>query len=309
MATDDARLHRMLSSWNRDRLGPSLPAAGWREALREEVARKLAEGEFVERERAAVAPLAALAPRDPDGFVAWFERLRETGPGQGDPLFPWLAARATAAELRWFLVQEVAGEAGFDDLVALSQVKVPVRAKLELARNYWDEMGRGRAEGMHGKMLADLAREVGAAGGDEPVVWESLALGNLLVALATTRRYGYHALGALGAIELTAPTRAVHVVAGLRRVGVSKDGYRYFALHATLDLRHSAAWNREVLATLVAARPEVAPLLAEGALMRLRAGERCFDRYRRELERSSSQPRRARRAASSRSNRAPTSVR
>jgi hypothetical protein len=309
VAKDDARLHRMLSSWNRERLGPSLPVAGWREALRDEAERKLAEGEFVERERAAVAARAALAPRDPTRFVGWFERLRQSGPGQGDPLFPWLAERATAAELRWFLVQEVAGEAGFDDLVALSQVKVPERAKLELARNYWDEMGRGRAEGMHGKMLADLAREVGAAGGEEPVVWESLALGNLLVALATTRRYGYHALGALGAIELTAPTRAVQVVAGLRRVGVSKDGCRYFALHATLDVKHSEAWNREVLATIVAGRPEAAPLLAEGALMRLRAGERCFERYRREFGLSPSQPRRARRAASSRSNRAPTSVR
>ena len=306
----DARLHRKLSSWNRVRLGPGVPDPAWRSALREEAALRLVEGEFVERERAAVAPRAALAPRDAAGFVAWFERLREDGPGQGHPLFPWLAARASAEELRWFLTQEVAGEAGFDDLVALAQVKVPVRAKLELARNYWDEMGRGRADGMHGKMLADLAREVGAGPGAEPVVWESLALGNLLVALATTRRYAFQALGALGAIELTAPTRAVHVVSALRRVGVSKDGYRYFALHATLDLKHSEAWNREVLATLVEEDPAVAPLLAEGALLRLTAGERCFERYRREFGLGgASQPRRARRSPSSRSNRAPTSVR
>ncbi|HEY5675999.1 MAG TPA: iron-containing redox enzyme family protein, partial [Myxococcales bacterium] len=276
---DRKELHLRLARFARERLEPGFPADP---APAAEEAHAL-EQAFVAEERAAVAEQAAEAPREAGAFVRWFESLRERGPGQGDPLFPWLAETASLAQMKWFLAQEVAGEAGFDDLVALTQVKMPQQPKLELARNYWDEMGRGRAEGMHGKMLADLAREVGAAGGDEPVVWESLALGNLLVALATTRRYGYHALGALGAIELTAPTRAVHVVAGLRRVGVSKDGYRYFALHATLDLRHSAAWNREVLATLVAARPEVAPLLAEGALMRLRAGERCFDRYRREL--------------------------
>ncbi len=51
-----------------------------------------------------------------------------------------------------------AGEAGFDDLVAMTQVKLPVSAKLELARNYWDEMGRGNPKGMHGPMLDVLAQ-------------------------------------------------------------------------------------------------------------------------------------------------------
>jgi heme oxygenase-like protein len=309
--TEPARLHETLNAWNIGRLRPGVPHAGWREALRRDARLLALEGEFVEAERASVAARASLAPRDPAGFVAWFERLRQDGPGQGDPLFPYLAERATREELRWFLAQEVAGEAGFDDLVALTQVKAPVRAKLELARNYWDEMGRGREEGMHGGMLADLAREVGAAAGAAPVVWESLALANLLVALASSRRYAHHALGALGAIELTAPTRAVHVVAGLRRAGVSREGTRYFALHATLDVKHSEAWNREVFGPIVAADPSVAPYLAEGALMRLAAGARCFERYRRELGVgiAASQPSRSRRARSSRVNRSPTSVR
>ncbi len=60
--------------------------------------------------------------------------------------------------MRWFLQQEVAGEAGFDDLVAMCQVKMPTQAKLELARNYWDEMGRGAEAGMHGPMLDQLAK-------------------------------------------------------------------------------------------------------------------------------------------------------
>jgi hypothetical protein len=313
--TEPAQLHETLSAWNRERLCPGVPDDAWREALRRGGRLLVAEGGFVERERAAVAARAALAPRDPAGFVAWFEQLREDGPGQGDPLFPYLAGRATRAEVRWFLCQEVAGEAGFDDLVAMTQVKAPVRAKLELARNYWDEMGRGREEGMHGRMLEGLAREVGAEPGAEPVVWEALALGNLLVALASSRRYAHHALGALGAIELTAPTRAVHVVAALRRVGVSRDGARYFALHATLDVKHSEAWDREILAPIVAADPAVAPFIAEGALMRLAAGARCFERYRRELglapasAREPSHPSRSRRAPSSRVKRSPTSVR
>src|SRR5205085_8508675 len=241
------------------------------------------EAAFVEEERAAVAAEPISAPGDPDGFVAWVEELKQNGPGQGDPLFPWLAGSATLAQMRWFLAQEVAGEAGFDDLVALTQVKMPVQAKLELARNYWDEMGRGKAAGMYGPMLSDLARAVGVRADPATTVWEALALANLLVALAVDRRFAYHSVGALGAIELTAPGRVAEVDRGLARLGVPKSARSYFSLHATLDVQHSAAWNREVLAPLVAADARCARAIAEAALMRLRAGERCFARYRAEL--------------------------
>lgn len=180
------------------------------------------------------------------------------------------------------------GEAGFDDLVALTQVKLATRAKLELARNYWDEMGQGHVGGMHGPLLDRLAVELdigngGDGAGGATVVEESLRLGNLMLALATNRRYAYQSIGALGAIELTAPGRAEQVNAGLRRLGVGGAARRYFALHATLDRKHSAAWSREVLHTLVAEDPDVAQPIAEGALLRLHAGARCFDRCRREL--------------------------
>ena len=239
---------------------------------------------FLESERAMIRDRAAKAPTDADAFVAWFEALEYDGPGQRDALFPWLQERASRAEMTWFLRQEVAGEAGFDDLVALTQVKMPTRVKLELARNYWDEMGQGHEGGMHGPMLSRLADELGIGHPSaEEVVWESLALANAMVAMAVNRRYAYASIGALGAIELTAPGRAQHVNAGLKRLGVEGEARRYFALHATLDIKHSEAWNREVIHPLVADDPRVAHAIAEGALIRLSAGARCFERYRREL--------------------------
>jgi hypothetical protein len=272
-------LHLALTRFARERLEPSFPDA----PAPDSGLLRAREAEFVERERAAVASRAAQAPAEPDAFVRWFEDLNQTGPGQGDPLFPWLARSASLPQMRWFLAQEVAGEAGFDDLVALTQVKMPVQAKLELARNYWDEMGRGRAPAMHGPLLSDLARALEVRADPATTVWESLALANLLVALALDRRYAHHSVGALGAIELTAPGRVAQVDRGLQRLGVPKAARRYFTLHATLDLQHSAAWCREVLHPLVAQEPRAARAIAEGALMRLRAGARCFARYRAEL--------------------------
>jgi hypothetical protein len=119
------------------------------------------EGKWIEAERESVAPLVRDVPHRATDFLRWFEALRHEGPGQFDPLFDWIAERATIDEVRWFLRQELAGEAGFDDLVALTQLKMPDRVKLELARNYWDEMGRGRPEATHGGLLARLGKALG----------------------------------------------------------------------------------------------------------------------------------------------------
>jgi hypothetical protein len=281
--TGDDVLHARLAEFNARRLRPAFAACGWSDDLRQEFVLRLEEGRFVEHERAALAPLLRDVPSDADAFVQWFERLRDDGPGQNDPLFAWLAASADRDQMRWFLQQEIAGEAGFDDLVALTQVRFPTRPKLEMARNYWDEMGRGHEAGMHGGMLARAARELDVRATIADTVWESLALANLMAALATNRRYAYQSVGALGVIEMTAPDRVTRVNEGMRRLGVSPPGRMYFQLHAGLDRRHSEAWNREIIRPLVAADPRTAVAIAEGALLRLRAGERCFERYRGEL--------------------------
>ena len=79
-------------------------------------------------------------------------------------------------DMVWFLEQEAVGEAGLDDLVALAQVRLPKRAKLELARSYWDEMGQGHASSMHGPMLARLSEALGLAPNPSHIAWESWRL-------------------------------------------------------------------------------------------------------------------------------------
>ena len=271
---------RGLAHWNSERLSPAFPEADWQKKMERDLRMARLEGGFLEELRAAVADEATEAPTDAEGFIAWFEHLKEVGPGQGDPLFPWLEAEATADQLKWFFEQEAAGEAGFDDLVALTQVKLPVQAKLELARNYWDEMGRGQRDGMHGPMLDALAETLQVDPVIEKTVWESLALANAMTAMATSRRYAWHSVGALGVIELTAPGRSAMVAKGLKRIGLSNRERRYFDLHAVLDVKHSADWNREALRPLVEEDPHRATAIAEGALIRLYCGLRCFQRYR-----------------------------
>lgn len=282
-AVPPLQLHRRLAAFNRKRLVPHHDEPRWSDTLNEEMELRSLEARFVVGERAAVASRLTDVPTEAGAFMDWFEALKDNGPGQGDALFPWLAEHARIDQMRWFLRQEAAGEAGFEDLVALTQVRFPSRPKLEMANNYWDEMGRGRESGMHGPMLERTARALDLRPSVETTVWESLALANLMVALATNRHLAYQSVGALGVIEMTAPGRVSQVNAGMRRLGLSAEVRRYFQLHAGLDVRHSLAWNREVIEPLVAADPEAARPIAEGALLRLAAGQRCFQRYRREL--------------------------
>jgi hypothetical protein len=289
----------MVRSWSRDkerdtqfqlnrlnalRFNPSLPSPDWKEEISELGRLSIVEGSFLEQARRAISGRAASAPADPEQFLIWFEKLKESGPGQHDPLFPWLAEECSMDQMKWFLTQEVAGEAGFEDLTALTQLKLPSQPKLELARNYWDEMGRGNPKAMHGPLLGALSEHLGLNPSPETTVTEALALANTMAGLAANRRYAYHSVGALGVIEMTAPARSAATSAGLKRLGVRAGNRHYFALHAVLDIKHSMAWNTEAIRPLILQNSEIATAIAEGALMRLECGAHCFERYRAAFE-------------------------
>ena len=77
-----------------------------------------------------------------------------------------------------------------------------------------------------------------------------------MTAMATTRRYAWHAVGALGVIELTAPGRAACVAAAAAPARPRRQASAIISsLHAVLDVKHSEAWNREALRPLVAEDP------------------------------------------------------
>lgn len=281
--TDPDGFQQQLAHFNVRRIAPAFPAEHWSKDMATEFDWRMAEGHFLESLRELVAPLLPDEDGNTDNFVNWFESLAADGPGQQHTLFEWLAQSATLQQMRWFLTQEAAGEAGFDDLLAYTQVKLPVQAKLECARNYWDEMGRGKQKAMHGQMLDRIVQQLDLQPRIDTTVWQALALSNTMIGLATTRRYTWQSIGALGVIELTAPNRVKQVSIGLKRLGISREMRAYFDLHAALDVSHSRAWVREIIRPLVDADPACAAYIAEGALIRLVCGERCFDRYSAEL--------------------------
>jgi hypothetical protein len=167
------------------------------------------------------------------------------------PVYEWLAEEATLEQTVEYLSVEGGPDGGFDDLVAACQIGIDGPAKVELAQNYWDEMGNGRLDRVHTELHRKLARALGlrAIPRDElpTLALERAALGSVL---ATNRWLQPEMIGALGLIELQAGPRCRKVVKCLERLGAGWDALDFNAEHAEADPRHGKDWVDKVVGSL-----------------------------------------------------------
>jgi hypothetical protein len=184
-------------------------------------------------------------------------------------VYDWLADDASWDEAIAFFALEGGPDGGFDDLVAVCQVGLTGEPKLELAQNYWDEMGRGTLADVHTELHRRLSKAV-----DMPVVprddqpiesLERVLLGSLL---ATNRWLQPEMVGALGLLELQAGPRCRKVVKALERLGASEDALAFYQEHAVADPRHGKDWVDHVIAPLAADDPTWATRIVRGARWR-----------------------------------------
>jgi len=273
--------HKLLATINQDKFCLQKPLNADQE-LHLDILRTQLDKSWLTSQKTRIQECLATAPENSEAFIAWLESLLNSGYGQNHSLFDYLESNASRADFEFFMTQELATEAGFDDLVAMTQVQAPHQVKLELARNYWDELGNGTLEKMHSVQLGWVAEALNIQspeGHYQGIHWQPLALSNMMLAYASRRSYFYQSIGALGAIELTAPSRCEKVTKGLKRLGLTNCQYRYYALHAVLDIKHWQGWRDDVLRPLLGENPKAYLAIAEGFLMRLLAGNDCFNVY------------------------------
>ncbi|MGB8652539.1 MAG: iron-containing redox enzyme family protein [Mycobacteriales bacterium] len=200
----------------------------------------------------AVAAMRAVAAQD---------RLPES--------YRWLAQQADWPQVVEFLALEGGPDGGFDDLVAGCQVGLTGGPKLELARNYWDEMGGGDPDAVHTVLHDRLVAAVGmprVPRADQPVAaLERAALGGLL---ATNRWLQPEMVGALGLLELQAGPRCRLVLQAFDRLGAPEDAYPFYSEHAEVDPRHGKDWVEKAIAPLVAEHPAWGDRIVKGAWWR-----------------------------------------
>ena len=184
-------------------------------------------------------------------------------------VYKWLAREASWDDVVQFLAIEGGPDAGFDDLVAMCQVGLSGRAKLELATNYWDEMGNGDLSLVHTTLHQRMAEAIGMPRLPHTALPTSAlartALGGLL---STNRWLQPEALGALGLIELQAGPRCRLVLQAFERCGAPAAAYDFYAVHAEVDPRHGKNWLDNAIAPTLAESPDWGARILRGAYWR-----------------------------------------
>jgi hypothetical protein len=215
----------------------------------------------------------ATIPADGEKFVDWLLTRLEQHPSNGHPLYDYLQSDANLENFEIFFQSEIIVNNMFEEFVALAQLGAPGYIKIELAKNYWDEMGNGVNQKVHTEMFQKLLRHFGLQQVDldriaiaNPI---ALAQGNLFLMLSTHRAYFYETMGMLGAGEYLVPKRYQKVVDGARRAGLSDDTLEFYIEHIDIDTDHADEWFRNAIVPTVNEHPEVRTEIARGAYYRM----------------------------------------
>jgi hypothetical protein len=189
-------------------------------------------------------------PTDPHDFAKWLKAYVRRNPSSDHDLYRHLSDDCTFEEMSFFFSQEVTIDPRFDDLIAFMQIGIhDPGVKMELASNFWDEMGNGNPEEVHTKMFSKLydALDIFKEGEQfsdvlERASWQAMACGNTLLYSVLHRQNLNIGLGSLGTVEIISPLRFSKLVKGFKRLGLSDEASQYHTLHISIDARHGNGW-------------------------------------------------------------------
>lgn len=213
-----------------------------------------------------------------DEFKKWFLQTLAEHSATDHELYTYLEKVVDKAGFAYFVAQEKTVDAGFADLIAMTQVGADSGAKLEMAENYWDEVGAGNPEKAHATLfhqarsLLDIVDE-----NDADLAWASLACGNLLNIFAMHRYYHFSSIGCLAATEMAVAGRFERLVRGAERLCLSKNVIDYYLEHVLSDEKHANGWLENVCLPAIASHPEAASDMAKGILLRLNTSKAYCD--------------------------------
>jgi hypothetical protein len=167
------------------------------------------------------------------GFVGWITDFVSKHESNGiHPIFYYLRDQANFKEMRYFTLQETPLEMLFGDIVALMMPGVYGGIKVELVKNFWDEVGHADDAKVHrnlrGNLMCQLDIEPDFYQTDvEFFVREELTLVNMYLAMGMNRSKLTQLVGVMLATELVIPGRFQYLIDGWRRLGLKEEALIY----------------------------------------------------------------------------------
>ncbi len=219
-------------------------------------------------------------PHSGGEYVRWLKKMITDHESSVHPLYnEFMAKSAGPDDLALYLAQETSLDPRFDDILALMQLGTHGAEKMEIANNYYDEMGNGNPEEVHTFLFAKALNELNV---DEQYIQKNMLIdsiisGNLSACLALSRRHYFKSVGYFGVTEYLAPRRFKHVVSAWKRNNLPEAGIIYHDLHIGIDTIHAKGWLNNIIAPLVDQNPKIGKEIALGAMIRLNSSERYLD--------------------------------
>lgn len=219
-------------------------------------------------------------PENSKDFIEWFKKLIRNHSSYSHKLYTeYLSKQASLEDMRFYLAQESTLDPRFDDLIALMQIGLPAKIKMELANNYWDEMGNGSINDMHSNMFAKVFKyfNITTEYIDKKILPSARISGNLSSILTLHRQNFAKAIGYFGVTEYCVPFRFKFFIQGCERLKINKEVYVYHTLHETIDAMHAHGWFTNVIVPLIKKDTSYAREIAIGALLRLNSSQLYLD--------------------------------
>jgi len=219
-------------------------------------------------------------PHDGDDYVKWLKKMISNHESSVHPLYnDYIAKEASSEDIAFYLAQETNLDPRFDDILALMQVGTHGAEKMEIANNYYDEMGNGDPKEVHTYLFA---KALSALGIDKKYIQENMLLdalisGNLSSCISLSRRHYFKSVGYFGVTEYLAPRRFKHVVSAWNRNKLPEENIIYHKLHIEIDTVHAKGWLNNIISPLVNHDPAIGREIALGAMIRLNSSEQYLD--------------------------------
>jgi pyrroloquinoline quinone (PQQ) biosynthesis protein C len=248
-------------------------------ALLHEVTRVLEVATISSEDRWVEPEVLDSAPTDPKKYLSWLKTVVREHRAFKHPYYTqFIRTAAQRDDLRTYVIQESLVDGRFDDFLAMMQVGTSGPAKMEIANNFWDEMGNGDPDSVHTHLFNKIYEvfDVRTDELEDALTASDLLSGNLAVLLCRYRHMYPEAVGYLGMTEWLVPDRFRNVITAWERLGLPEVGITYHRLHVTIDSQHAAGWFHNVV--IPAAESEYMRRgIARGALWRVNSSARHLD--------------------------------